>query len=66
MTGKELARAIRNTRGPILVQMLVPQDVALVQAIKADLIDWATQLGDEETGMRLGKCDNGWILEMCH
>lgn len=66
MTGNELARRIRKTRGPIFVTMLVPHDVAHVQAVKADLIDWAESLGDERIRMCLDTRDGKTYLDVDH
>lgn len=66
MTGNELARQIRRTKGPLFVTMIIPNDVAYVQAIKADLVDWAESIGDQEIRMGLDKRDNGTYLDVCY
>lgn len=66
MTGKELAKEIRNTKGKISIPMTNPHDVFYVYAEKADLIRWAESFGDENTNMRLSREERGegYFLEI--
>jgi hypothetical protein len=59
MIGKELAKAIRNTRGKICVGITGKDEIVWVYAEKADLIKWADSKGSEETGMKLFPEENG-------
>lgn len=53
MIGKELAKAIKNTRGKILINMTTPFGQVWVNAEKSHLADWAKGQGDNETEMKL-------------
>lgn len=55
MIAKHLIRKIRNTRGPILVEVANFQDEFWIQAVKADLIQMLQEKfhQDAETGFEL-------------
>lgn len=53
MKGNELAAAIRQQKGKVIVPMVCPHDVAMIVAVKSDLIEWAKEFGERETGMQL-------------
>ncbi len=55
MTGNQLAKIIRATKGKIYAEIITKDDGFYAPIEKAVLLDWVTKCGDSETGMKLAK-----------
>jgi hypothetical protein len=63
MTGKNLAKAIREAKGKVSVPVMAVNDVSYIYAEKASLIEWAREIGEGETFMTLERIDDEqWAL----
>jgi hypothetical protein len=56
MTGNELAKQIRKTRGKIYAWTSTLNDGLYVAVEKQSLIVWCEGCGDSETGMQIIEC----------
>jgi uncharacterized Fe-S cluster-containing radical SAM superfamily enzyme len=67
MTGNNLAKAIREAKGKVLVPVMVVNDVAYIYVEKASLIEWAREIGEGETFMTLERTDDEqWALTVAN
>jgi len=66
MTGKDLVKKLKRATGPLYVTMLAQHDAPYIQAVKADVIHWASRYMDEEIGMRLTEKDGANYLDVVH
>lgn len=62
MTGKELLKAIKATKGPLYVGAVMEGD-PWVQVVRADMIKYLTGKGDTETGCKLGSWASGTYIQ---
>lgn len=46
-----------NKPGPVMIGMLTSNDVAYIQAVKADLIKWVIEQGDSDMGVTWSRHD---------
>ena len=63
MIGTDLAKAIKNTRGKIMISMTTPFGQVWVNAEKSHLAAWAKGQGGNETEMKLFFENDGIFLD---
>lgn len=66
MTGNEIAKILKNTKGKVSAPMVTPDTTPFIYVEKKDLIRWAENFGDEETKMKLSRenSGSGWYIDV--
>lgn len=66
MTGKELAKQLRATKGKVCAFIPTRDDGFYAPVEKAALIEWLEGCGDTETGMYLKQFESEWFFDRDH